>query len=71
MELDGRVALVTGASRGIGRGIALHMADAGADVLVNYLENKKGPSRPSPTYVRRAERRYFTRPTLDTVRASS
>ena len=42
MELDGRVALVTGASRGIGRGIALHMAEAGADVLVNYLENKKG-----------------------------
>jgi 3-oxoacyl-[acyl-carrier protein] reductase len=42
MELDGRVALVTGASRGIGRGIALDMAEAGADVLVNYLENKKG-----------------------------
>ena len=36
MDLDGRVALITGASRGIGRGIALDMAEAGADVMVNY-----------------------------------
>lgn len=35
-RLAGKVALVTGASRGIGRGIALRFAEEGADVVVNY-----------------------------------
>ena len=36
MKLADRVTLVTGASRGIGRGCALEMAREGADVVVNY-----------------------------------
>lgn len=40
MKLDGKVAIVTGSSQGIGSGIALQFAAEGADVLVNYHKNK-------------------------------
>ena len=41
MKLKGKVALITGASRGIGRGIAEVFAEEGADVAVNYVSHEK------------------------------
>lgn len=41
LELEGKTCLVTGAARGIGRAIALAMADAGCDVAVNYSTSKE------------------------------
>jgi 3-oxoacyl-[acyl-carrier protein] reductase len=39
-QLEGKAAIVTGGSRGIGRGVALAFAAEGADVAVNYSKNK-------------------------------
>jgi len=41
-ELQGKVALVTGASKGVGKGIALQLARHGANVVVNYNTDLKG-----------------------------
>lgn len=44
-ELTGKVAIVTGASKGIGAGIAKSMGAAGAAVVVNYASSKEGADR--------------------------
>jgi NAD(P)-dependent dehydrogenase (short-subunit alcohol dehydrogenase family) len=48
-RLDGRTALVTGASKGIGKALAIGMAKAGADLLVHYGQDREGAVKTAAT----------------------
>jgi 3-oxoacyl-[acyl-carrier protein] reductase len=53
-KLDGKVAVVTGASKGIGAGIAKEFAEAGASVIVNYVSAKQDADRAVDEIIKRA-----------------
>jgi NAD(P)-dependent dehydrogenase (short-subunit alcohol dehydrogenase family) len=59
MKLQGKVALITGASRGIGRGIAEVFAEEGADVAVNYISSAQ-PAEEVAAWIRSQGRRAIT-----------
>lgn len=56
IDLTGRLALVTGASRGIGQSCALRLAEAGADVVVNYV-SARGAAEKTARKIREMGRR--------------
>lgn len=49
VNLSGQAALVTGGSRGIGRAIAVQLAEAGARVAINFLRNRKAAEETAAT----------------------
>jgi glucose 1-dehydrogenase/3-oxoacyl-[acyl-carrier protein] reductase len=59
VKLSGKVALITGASRGIGRGIAEVFAEEGADVAVNYVASA-APAEEVAAWIRGKGRRAIT-----------
>jgi 3-oxoacyl-[acyl-carrier protein] reductase len=58
-DLQGKVALVTGSSRGIGRAIAIALAGAGADVIVNFRE-RGAEAQAVEKHIRSLQRRCVT-----------
>src|SRR5437016_101631 len=52
-KLAGKVAVITGASKGIGAAIASHLAAEGAAVVVNYASSKEGAERVVAAIVRK------------------
>ncbi len=62
-EFEGRTAVITGASRGIGRDIALGLGAAGANVVVNYVASGEAAAAVADEIGAAAARRSRTGPT--------
>ena len=56
LPFTGKIALVTGSGRGIGRAIALHFAENGADLVVNFFRNR-APAEETATVIQALGRR--------------
>jgi len=56
MQFEGKIALVTGSGRGIGKEIALSLAREGADVIINYIHNQQ-PAEDTANKIRKMGRR--------------
>src|SRR3989442_3916266 len=64
MFLEGKTALVTGGSRGIGRAIALGLASEGADVAVTYFRNRQDAEQTTAAIRNQGRRKLLIRTNL-------
>ncbi len=55
-NITGRVALVTGGSRGIGKAIAIRLAEHGMDIVVNYVRHKQDAQKTAAEVEQRGQR---------------
>ena len=71
MELKGKVALVTGAGRRVGRAIAIALAERGATVAIHYNRSRaEAEASPPRSSARAAARRPFPRTSKASPRSS-
>lgn len=61
IDLSGKVALVTGSSRGIGKACALRLADAGADIIINYVTSRTAAMEAATEVIQRGRQAYVVK----------